>query len=283
MNVIEQLKAGQAVFSWSPLYNESNGYKLKMAVTRDAIMFPVTTMKSGGTTPVTQMVRRMVNALETQQAADFLFCLMMTPKLEDLIYQQATVHLEPITQIDGDICAVSTDIRHSELVDNALAKAGDAGGLICTVGKSWVLSNYLADPKPLKYGASTACNYGWLGKTAGHLAVTPGLHAWQPPGYQHNDLHADPSQTLRLVYGAAELTYPDGTTEVVRLLDVATNSKLAGLISHEGPLRYLRQVGVSAPQDPFGKSIMGEEGLVMLPVGLYGTPDFIGMSSPQVV
>lgn len=281
MNVIEQLKAGKAVFSWSPLYNEYGGYKLKMAVTQDAIKFPVAVTKSGGTEPEERLVRRQVNAIETQEAADFLFCMMMTPKLEDLIYQQATAHIEPITQIDGDICAVSTDVRHSELVDKAL-EGKDTSGLICTVGKSWVLSNYLADPKPLKYGASTSCNYGWLGKTAGHLAVTPGLHAWQPPGYQHNDQHADPSQTLRLVYGAAELTYPDGTTEVVRLRDVATNSTLAGLISHEGALRYLRQSAVPPPVDPFGEHIM-DEGLVMLPVGLYGTPDFIGMFSPQIV
>lgn len=281
MNVIEQLKAGQAIFEWAPLYSEANGYKLTMAVTRDAIKFPMHITKSGSVEPESRLVRRMVNALETQQAADFLFCLMMTPKLEDLIFQQATVRLEPITQIDGNICAISTDVRHSELVDSAVTKAGDDGGLICTVGKSWVLSNYLADPKPLKYGASTACNYGWLGKTAGHLAVTPGLHAWQPPGYQHNDVHADPSQTLRLVYGAAELTHPDGGTEVIRLQDVALNSSMAKLISHEGPLRHLRQTGVPAPQDPFG-NILGDDELVMLPVGLYGAPDFIGVFSPRV-
>jgi hypothetical protein len=281
MSVIEQLKAGQAVFEWAPLVSEYNGYKLVMAVPRDSIKFPVTMTKPGGTEPESRLVRSMVTAKETQEAADFLFSMMLTPKLEDLIFQQATVLLAPITRIDGDICAVSTDVRHSELIDKAL-EGKDNGGLISTVGKSWVLSNFLADPKQLRYGTNTACNYGWVNKTDGHLAVTPGLRAWQPPSYQHNDVHKDPSQNLRVVFGAANLTYPDGTIDVVRMRDVLTDAKLAPLVSHEGPLRYLRQVNVPAPKDPFGDVLMGDEGLVMLPVGLYNPPDFIG-ASPQSV
>jgi hypothetical protein len=281
MNVIEQLKAGQAVFEWAPLVSEYDGYKLLMAVTRDAIKFPMTVTGAGDVEPETRLVRRMVNALETQQAADFLFCMMLTPKLEDLIYQQATVRLEPITQIDGNICAVSTDVRHSELIDKALV-GKDNGGIVSTVGKSWVLSNYLASPTQLKYGARTACNYGWLGKTAGHLAVTPGLNAWQPPVYQHNDEHKDPSQTLRLVYGAGVLTWPDGVTEVIALKDVVA-AGVAPLISHEKQLKYLRQAHVPAPSsDPFNTHLVDDDGMVMLPVGIYSFPEFICPSPPTV-
>lgn len=276
MDVIEQLKAGQAVFEWFPLYSEHQGYKLKMAVPRDAIKFPMGLTESGGVEPKLRLVRRQVTAIETQQAADLLFGMMLTPKLVDLIHLQATVRIMPITRIDGDICANSTDVRHSELVDKALV-GKDNGGLVSTWGKIWGLSNYLANPpEQLMYGVHTACNYGWVNATDGHLAVTPGLHAWQPPGHKHNDMHEDPSQALSVVYGAGELTYPDGTQEIVRLRDVAKSSILAPLISHEGPLRYLRQAAVPAPQDPFGDVLVGEEGLVMLPVGLYGAPMFIG-------
>ncbi len=278
MDVIEQLKTGQAVFEWTPLYSEYKGYKLKMAVPRDAIKFP-TVINRGGE-PETRLVRKEVTAEENQEGADFLFSMMLTPKLIDLIHIQATTHIMPVTVIDGSICANSTDVRHSELVDAALAKTGDSGGLISTVGKSWVLSNHLVDPKILRYGAETACNYGWVNATDGHLAVTPGLHAWQPPGYQHNVKHKDPSQILDVVYGAGELTHPDGAVEVVRLRDIAASLLLAPLISHEGPLKYLRQVSVPAPKDPFGDVLVGDDGLVMLPVGIYGAPNFIGLDSP---
>jgi hypothetical protein len=282
MNVIDQLRAGQAVFEWAPVCSTHQGYKLTFAVTRDAIKFIVDVTCPGGTEPAPRLVRRMVNALETQEAADFLFCMMLTPKMEDLIFQQATVRLAPITRIDGNICAVSTDVRHSELVDKAIGDKDD-GGLISTVGKSWVLSNFLFDPRHLRYGARTACNYGWVNPSDGHLAVTPGLHAWQSPGYQHDDSHKDPSQTLRLVYGAAVLTEPSGTTRVIRMREVLTSSELAPLVSHEGPLKYLRQAGVPAPPDPFGGVLLSDEdGLAMLPVGIYNAPEFI-YSSPQVV
>jgi hypothetical protein len=277
MDVIEQLKAGQAVFEWCPLYSEYQGYNLKMAVPREAIKFPTVVAVHGE--PETRLVRRAVTAIDTQKAADFLFGMMMTPKLVDLVHLQATVHIDPIVRIDGDICANSTDVRHSELIDKALVGKDTGSGLVSTEGKIWGLVNYLAgEPRTLLYGAHTACNYGWVNSHEGHLAVTPGLHAWQSPGHQHNDLHKDPSQVLYVVYGAGELTYPDGTIEVVRMRDVATNARLAPLISHEGPLKYLRQAAVPAPADPFGDVLVGDDGLLMLPVGIYNAPNFIGVT-----
>lgn len=259
--IIDDVKAGLAVFDWATITSEHKGHTLTIHVFRDAMKLPAETPTGK------RLVRRMVTAIDTQQVADYLFCMMMTPKMEDLVALQAAVSIMPMTRIDNDICANSKEWRHSDIVEQAI---GGRTGLVNTVGKSWVLTNYLADPKPLPYGARTACNYGWVNRSEGHLAVTQPLHAWQPPAYRHNDEHKDPSQTLRLAYEVAKLEYPDGQTSHVLMSDIATDPVLSYLISHEGPMRVLRQPSVPAPMAL--KAMKDSGNAAMFPITLYPYP-----------
>jgi hypothetical protein len=130
-------------------------------------------------------------------------------------------------------------------VDDKIHAAGDRGGLIASVGKYWVLTNSLLNGK---FGVAQACNYGWNSNSAPYQAVTPGLRVWQTTGSRHNNKHIDPSQVVRLMHREAWLTRPGEDAELVDLRQVLIDPVLAPLISHEGPLRILRQPGVPDPQ-----------------------------------
>lgn len=183
-------------------------------------------------------VRVAVSAREAQEVADVLDALLTTPKVEDLIWMRAEVRLEPHP---GDVVK-KKPIDHSREIDRDL---GDRVGLVATVGKSWVLSNRLKD--------GTAANYGWHGTGAKYPSQTiPGIKVWQPLGFAHNPEHRDYSQTLRLMRRACE---HNGRQADLR--DILRDPELAPHLSHEGPLRILRQPGValvssiSAPTEPF--------------------------------
>src|SRR5690606_3662770 len=147
-----------------------------------------------------------------QQIADLTGCMLLTPKLIDLIWLQAQTRFDPIinTPIPGTSSKRIVASSHLHVVHQAIEKrATGAVGLTACVGKYWCLTNKLhrGGLKPseggLLYGYSTACNYGWLSSVGQLSAVTPGLRCWQSPGYRHNHHHWDPSQTIRLVYRKA--------------------------------------------------------------------------------
>lgn len=230
--MLEEIKNGKAQVEWADVVSQAEeGTALRITVMRDAL-------KIDG-------VRIMADATELQMIADLLGCSLLTPKVVDLIYQQASVRFDPVLRADGDVVANSTSKRVSELIDARIKNnGGDTGGIIDSIGKYWVLHNRLLLPRSLLYGKRAACNYGWLSSTGLYQAVTSGLKCWQSPGFRHNDAHKDPSQLVRLMKRLAVLVRPGGCEEKVDILDILQDPELAKLGNHDGVLRYLRVAAV---------------------------------------
>jgi hypothetical protein len=239
MSVVDDVRDGKAQIEWADVISKAaNGTQLRICVMRDGL-------KIDG-------VRVSASANDLQQIADLLGCMLLTPKVVDLIWQQAQVRFDPVIRADNNIVASSNDQRVSGLVDEQIAKhGGDQGGLVDSIGKYWVLHNHLANPG-LKFGKSNACNYGWLSSTGLYAALTPSLKCWQQPGFQHNDGHRDPSQIIRLMSRKAFLTKPGEEEQQVDLLDVLRDPALAKLANHDGVLHYVRLASVpeSTPDEP---------------------------------
>ncbi len=224
--ILDAIASGQATYEFAPVHSTYNGHEATFYIFRDAL-------KIDG-------VRILVTAKLAQQIADLLDCSLLTPKLADLLFEQGTVRLPPLPRqpVTSD---TKTMIAQSERIDKEIDKAGgDDGGIIQTVGKHWVLVNKIN-------GTSKAANYGWHfeGKTFGGqkyeaTVSIPGGRLIQGVGTAHNASHVDYSQNLVLVSNDVEV---DG--ETVRLQDLLQDPEYAGLASHEGVLKVLRQPGVS--------------------------------------
>lgn len=237
MDIVRAIRDGRARVEWAPLTSEYKGHKLQLSVFRDAL-------KVDG-------IRQPATAKHLQEVADLLYCSLLTPKLLDLIWIEAGktgVQFNCVVNHNKVIVADLTPEIVSPLVDAEIAKKGDNGGLIASVGKYWVLSNGLRSTR-LTYGVKNACNYGWYSSLAGSIGVTPGLKVWQTQGFRHNDEHVDPSQVIKLVHRRVFLTRAGTTTPVeMDLHDIFRDKELAPLVNHDGPLLYLRQASVPEPQ-----------------------------------
>jgi hypothetical protein len=189
-------------------------------------------------------VRINCSAQVEQLIADSLECLLLTPMLADMIWQQRAVTLLPSPQtIDSSTQAM---VDHSARLDAQLAKLGDPTGLIATVGKHWVIDDaMLAHP-------GMAENYGWhfegpsfqgmTGEVATSLVKDPTgqyVRLIQGRGWRHDQHHQDYSQTCVLVARACLVN-----GQPTDLKQVLTDAKLAGLASHHGAMQVLRQPGV---------------------------------------
>lgn len=254
--VVELVRQGQGQYEFATVVSQANGYTLEIKVFRDAMKFNEVPWLKYNRTPdpdkqeTRDGVRLPASAYELQEIADLLNCSLLTPKIIDLIWLQAGLRFNAVIQSGGKIVAVS-DIHavHDDIEAEIQKQGGDNGTqLISCVGKYWCLVNELAY-KGKTRGAWTACNYGWCSTRGSGPGLTPGVKCWQRPGFKHGGVHLDPSQTIRLMHKKATLTHPDGTSEEKDILDIAQDPKLADLVSHQGPLRYLRQRGAE-PQDP---------------------------------
>lgn len=225
----ELVRNGKADVLWAPITSSHDGHTAEFYVFADAL-------KIDG-------VRVNVTAETEQVIADTLDCMLLTPKLSDLIWLQRQVTLPPFPR--GNLVGMSSTeamVEHSRKIDVALQAIGNPTGLICTVGKHWVIDNQL----PTHPGMAE--NYGWyfdktLAGIPAEAAVTPGIAMIQGRGWRHNKLHVDYSQICVLVSNQCTL---DGKT--VRLPDVLRDPVLAFLANHDGILRVLRQPGVPPPE-----------------------------------
>lgn len=264
-DIIDLVKAGNVHVSWGTVLSEDKGHQLKLSVFRDAMKFDNVPAMLWTRKPVPDThpdagktydgVRLPVTAPEMQQIADITGCMMLTPKVVDLIWLTAG---ESGTQFDSVInlgpnhIVAEADIQAvHEAVELALKQAGgDNGGVIDSVGKYWVVCNGMLTGK-FSAAQRQAVNYGWpTKKYAGNgPGVTGKCKVWQTQGFQHDVGHYDPSQTIRLMYRTAMLLKAGETDWAeVDLYDVAKDPELCGLISHEGVLKIVRQQGVPEPQ-----------------------------------
>lgn len=267
IDVVEEVAEGRACVGWSTVRSTHNGMTLLISVFQDAMKFDkvpalewdfenVRTTDPWYTPETFDGVRLPASATQLQKIADLTGCMLLTPKVIDLMWLQAELRFDPVINTaktpTNAVHRVIVAESHIHVVHRAIEKeiekrGGNKGQLTECVGKYWCLINHLTQDD-LLYGEHTACNYGWPSSRGMYVGVTSGIKVWQPPGYKHNDRHWDPSQTIRLMYRQAILVHADGKQEIVDLHDVASDVALAPLLHHDpGKLRYLRQTGVPAP------------------------------------
>lgn len=206
------------------------------------------TIQAGGHTGVFRVsqdalkidgVRINVSAALQQHIADLLGAYLLTPKLMDQLWAQRAVTISPCVQTMTTTSAGM--IEHSTCIDAKIAQAGGmpAGGIVQTIGKTWVITNALLDHP------DRACNDGWhlehpmVGIPFDDAPTLPGAHIIQSPGYRHDAAWLDDSQMCLLVHRDCEV---DGSPAL--FANVARDPALAPLVNAGGILRVLRQPGV---------------------------------------
>jgi hypothetical protein len=277
IDVVELVKAGKARFEWYDIESEHDGMKLTTSVFRDAMKFDDIPALTWDFKPVPgddrkfDGVRLPASATQLQEIADLLGCSLLTPKIIDLIWIKAGIKFDSIVNVKGQIVAVSNINDVHEAIEKKIAELGgdDGSQLVSCVGKYWCLVNGLL-PERMVHGDYVCCNYGWCAKSASGPGVTPGVQCWQRPGFAHNKLHWDPSQTIRLMFQWAWLTREgERRPAQIHIHDVLDDPELAPLLSHEGVLKVFRQPGVSAPE---GKVL--EDGTIEMPeLLIYDAPN----------
>jgi len=222
---------GRAEYEWSTITSTHGDHTAEFQVFSDALMI--------------EGVRVAMSAETEQVIADMLGCSLLTAKLADLIWLQRQVTLNPHPR--GNPTGMSNTkaiLEHSAKIDADLREIGTTSGIICTVGKHWILDNNIADGRLLQ-GFPVACNYGWHfeklfeGKAWEGAASDPTVRLIQGRGTRHNMKHADYSQICVLV---SLNCLVDGSP--MKLHDLLQDPDLAPLASHQGVLKCLRQPGV---------------------------------------
>lgn len=234
--ILDAVIANKATFSFSTIKSTYKDHIAEFNVFDDAL-------KIDG-------VRVNINAATEQKIADHMACLLMTPKIADLRFQQARTIIKPHTRWDrsGGYKMATTEWMkwHSGKIDEDLKNVSDPG-IVATVGKHWVIDERLAHPSI----PNQACNYGWYykGAMAGvpkDLPVSwkemPGVHMIQTRGFFHDWSHADYSQICVLVARECKV---DGESK--DLVEVLQDEELAFLASHDGKMSIWRQPGIPDP------------------------------------
>lgn len=244
--ILRAVDTGALAPSWVPVTSSANGHTATFYVLQDA-------MKLGG-------VRISTSARILQQIADKLSASLMTPKLLDLAFQQAQVVIPPCPLWPADETTEGMD-KESALMD---ARVAGRPGLVAPIGKNWVLSNMLTAAKPghaALYGWAVAPEFATVFKKANvptYKGVTAGIQNIQPLATPHDIDYVDYAMLNSLVKRQCVV---DGVKR--DLWDVMRDPQLCALVSHEGPLKVLRQPGV-IPMQPLGTGAtslnVGEEG-----------------------
>lgn len=235
--ILDAVKRGKAQFRWAPVRSTYKEHTAEFRVFADA-------MKIDG-------VRVTLTAAGQQRVADELGCMLLTLQLADLIWSQRQVELKPVelsgTQHDLDVMStVQRMALHSQLIDDMIAALPQPPeGIVCTVGKHWVINDALAKQTALQ--KHLAMNYGWQNRSAGPKCATPAgvlppggppCRVVQDPGTWHNIGHTDYSQTCVLVSATCTV---DGQS--MPLAKVLQDPVLAFLANATGRMTVLRQPG----------------------------------------
>lgn len=220
-----------------PMTINEKGNEILLLVTKDAL-------KIDG-------IRVNVTAETQQKIADTINCLLLTPKIADYIYINASIRIPPKNRSVGDGSLMGTTqwmIKHSKDIDEAAKKAGWNNGILSTVGKHWAVDNWL-DGKQI----GVALNYGWhfTGDTYFNQAyemcasemkdpkTNKPLRMIQGRGTRHNYKHADYSQTACFV---SRRCLVNGVP--MDLEEIYKDQEYSYLVSSSGPLKVTRQSGV---------------------------------------
>lgn len=185
-----------------------------------------------------------------QQFADEYECAIVTPKINDLIWDQAPAKITYSNIVPYPEDATAAMVEHSRRIDAKLPPGLPENVLRANLGKSYVNSNLLWQPG----NEDRACIYGWHTTDPAIPRPTPGprdavtrdgQRVIQPVSVKHWAHFVDYSQTVRYVRREAELA-DDYSTRVVDLGELAQDPKWCEYISAEGPV-ILRHPMVTCP------------------------------------
>ena len=234
--IIDNIKNSNFEIDWTPIEINENGNKLIIYVSKDVI-------KING-------IRINVSARLQQQIADLMDVSLITGKISDLIFDKANCILEPNTR--NITSSTQAMIEYSQLIDRQLEEkypnlTQDQYGLICTLGKDWILDNHAT--------STHAVNYAWHIKSTQSLwkniAIYPCCSLMkdpatgsyykviQQPSTWHNLEQDDYSQKGRFVLKKVDLN--DSQTTFAYIAQTPT---LAPMISYQGIINNIRQPGV---------------------------------------
>jgi N-acetyl-anhydromuramyl-L-alanine amidase AmpD len=243
--ILEAIDAGHYVrIDWVPLAVDRQGQRGRVWVASDALM-----VGEPG-----DCVRVNVTAHTAQRIADRLGARLPTTYLIDEVQRQMGTKLSPCIQPPDQQTRLSKGYspnmsdteamkRHHEEVQAKLEALAEHPGIVCNVGKHWVVSNRLASQP------DRAANYGWFDNSAPYRSAS-GIRMWQSLGLAHDAHHVDYSQVLQLVREEME-----AGEMCIGFDEVATDEALHVLVSDEGPLKVTRQPGV-----PFDEATGGDPG-----------------------
>ena len=225
--ILDQVMLGNFEAKWTEIPYTIGDKTIRLNVMEDAL-------KISG-------VRVNVSATLEQKLADLFGASLLTPQVADLIYVLATKRADPAPMPIS--FSVASMTKHSSNVDSKLS--GD--GLSSTVGKHWVLDKQL-ETKP-----QAACNYGWhfTGPSFQGIKGFPcaskintynssPVRVIQPNATAHDAAHQDYSQICQLVSQTCWINDVEYCFS-----DVLADTNLSVLVSHQGPLKVLRQPGVT--------------------------------------
>jgi len=184
-----------------------------------------------------------VSARTAQACADALssgdwVVSLTTTEIEDLIYERATVHPEPVTLNPAKV-NIGSDAAIADHSQKLVQRIGATPeGTLVACGKSWVQTKKLAQHP------GRAANYGFFSKSAPYPSEKGNFKLWQPLSFAHNFDHFDYSQMLRLVRCKAGTALPSYEG------DIATTARPAAAEAPEAPDQ---QASVSVSQGTLGE------------------------------
>lgn len=175
--IVSAVTEGRAIWKWVPL---ADGLEIMAWPIRVGGVFAAVTARTA-------------SACAAALSRDGWIVSLTTPKVEDLVFENAALRPEPVL-LNPQRINIASDKAIEEHSTRLLGRFGAAADdALVAAGKSWVLANGLLD-RP-----GRAANYGMFSSSAPHRSATGAFHLWQPLSFAHNLDHADYSQLLRLV------------------------------------------------------------------------------------
>lgn len=213
--ILEAISSGLAHCQWLAIFSSIPHHTASFYVSDDAMFVELEDQSR---------FRFTVSAALAQQCADLVSASLLTTKISDLAYQQATILLPATVLPPGPDMSTTTQSK----AWNRILEQHRAGreGLLRDCGKAWILSN---TPN------AGAVNYGFYDSQAPYTN-RHGIKMWQTLGTKHNAWHVDYSQTLLLMQ---EICVVDG--EATTVTELLQDPELCSLISDEGVIHTTKQ------------------------------------------
>jgi|ERR1700722_5693563 len=236
--VLGAVVSGDYNVTFAEIQSQAGDHSATLRVFADALKMDVEYQDASGATLQVTGVRVCVSARLEQQIADAMGCSLLTSRIAELRYGARAVTIPPFPLGTNDMATTARMVLESQKMNAAIV---EAGGIVGTTGKDWILDNAV-----LKH-PGRAINFGWFlpkGTSSPWQGVplypSPGRTALliQPASWAHDAAHCDYSQQCCLVDKTCTV---DGQTR--NLVDVLVDPDLAALVSYQGPLQVLRQPG----------------------------------------